>query len=266
MASALWGQDMTNMWMLDPTMFDPTQKSNQFSNYNDAPLPGPSYNTGAGGPTNAMGQAIPSFQAWQTANPAGMGINNTPAQPQVPQQAGAGGQFNYAAMGQYGPALQQLMGNYAAAQAKLTPQQLYNQQQTRAMDTSNAQNIANLNMNRTAGGGLAGGGNNVINSGPNYAAPMQQYGAPAPAPAPAPQTGGAPNNWMAALNALSQPGNPITQGANVPIASGYQPAGGVNQAFLGQVQTPGANQNFLSALAAIQGRPQSGQQPQRRTG
>ena len=94
---------------------------------------------------------------------------------------------------------------------------------------------------------------------------MQQYGAPAPAPAGAPQMGGAPNNWMAALNALSQPGNPVTRGATVPIASGSQPAGGVNNAFLGQASGgAGMNQNFLSALAAIQGRPQSGQQ--RRTG
>ena len=170
MASALWGQDMTNMWMLDPTMFDPTQKSNQFSLFNDAPLPGPSYNTGAGGPTNAMGQPIPAFQAWMSANPAGMNINNTPAQAQAqvaPQQqqqqqgaaspAGAGGQVNYAAMGQYGPAIQELMGNYAAAQAKLTPQQQYNQQQANADGHQQCAEYSQPEYeSRTAGGGRAG--------------------------------------------------------------------------------------------------------------
>ena len=62
-------------------MFDPTQASNQFSNYNNAALPWPpSYNTGAGGPVNAAtGQPIQSFQQWQQQNPGGMSINATPA-------------------------------------------------------------------------------------------------------------------------------------------------------------------------------------------
>ena len=30
---------LTDMWMVNPTMFDPTQASNQFSNYNNAALP-----------------------------------------------------------------------------------------------------------------------------------------------------------------------------------------------------------------------------------
>jgi hypothetical protein len=88
------------------------------------------------------------------------------------------------------------------------------------------------------------------------AAQQQQPAAAAQAATPqAAQMGGAPNNWMAALNALSNPGNPVTPGATVPMAQGFQPAGGVNTAFLGQAPMTG-NRNFLSALGAIQGRKQ----------
>ena len=76
-----------------------------------------------------------------------------------------------------------------------------------------------------------------------------------PPPTAAPQASAPPNNWQAAINALANPGNPVTQGATVPLAQGYQPAGGINQAFLNQAGAgQGMNQNFLSALAAIQGR------------
>ena len=69
--------------------------------------------------------------------------------------------------------------------------------------------------------------------------------------------GAAPNNWQQAINSLANPGNPQTMGANVPMVTGGQPAGGVNQAFLNQAQgQPGMNPRFMSALAAIQGRPQ----------
>jgi hypothetical protein len=243
------------MWMLDPTMFEPDQLSNQFSNYNNAPLPGPSYNTGAGGPVSAAtGLPIASFQAWQAANPGGMNINATPAQPQAPQQQQQqqpGGTFNYAAMGQYGPALQELMGNYAAAQARLTPQQQYNQQQTAAI---NQRNLQRMDMMRAGQGGGAFGSSYSL--APQFAG-QQQPMAPA-APQAGGGGGGAPNNWMAVLNALSRPGNPVTPGATVPMAQGFQPAGGVNQAFLGQAPRTGGNRNFLSALNAIQGRPQTG--------
>ena len=256
MAAPLWGQQLTDMWMLDPTMFDPTQKSNQFSNFNDAPLPGPSYNTGAGGPVSAAtGLPIASFQAWQAANPGGMNINATPAQPQAqPQpQTRTAGQFNYAAMGQYGPALQELMNNYQAAQAKLTPQQQYNQAQTAAI---NQRNLQRMDMMRAGQGGF---GNSGGAFGSSYSPLPQFAGQQQPMAPAAPQAGGggggAPNNWMAVLNALSNPGNPVTPGATVPMAQGFQPAGGVNAAFLGQAPRSG-NRNFLSALNAIQGRPQ----------
>jgi hypothetical protein len=147
---------LTNTWMLNPYMFDPSQQSNQFSNYNNQALPWPpTYNTGAGGPNNAAtGQPIQSFQQWQQQNPGGMTLNSTPSQP----------------------------GAQSAA----------------------------------------------------------------------------PDNWQASLNALANPGKVTTPGATVPQATGSQPSGGVNQAFLNQAGAgQGMNQNFLSALRAIQARPQS---------
>src|ERR1700741_2048705 len=78
---ALQANPLTDMWMVDPTMFDPTQRSNQFSNYNNAPLPWPPSYSGA--PTDAMGRPIQSFQAWQQANPGGTTLNNPAAQPQA---------------------------------------------------------------------------------------------------------------------------------------------------------------------------------------
>ena len=211
---------LTDMWMVNPTMFDPTQASNQFSNYNNAALPWPpSYNTGAGGPVNAAtGKPIQSFQQWQQANPGGMSINSTPAAPAPQPQAqpmlqrtylgqgtgGAAGGEN--AMGSGGPTAGQMAYGYTAA-----PQQ-----------------------------GILG-------------QPSQSSAQAAPQA----QASGAPNNWQAAINALANPGTPAIQGATVPQVTGSQPAGGVNQAFLNQAGAgQGMNQNFLSALRAIQARPQ----------
>jgi hypothetical protein len=82
-------------------------------------------------------------------------------------------------------------------------------------------------------------------------------GAQAAPQAAQPQASGPPNNWQAAINALSNPGRVQTMGANVPQVTGYQPSGGVNNAFLQQAGAgQGMNQNFLSALRSIQGRPQ----------
>lgn len=211
---------LTDMWMTDPTMFDPTQASNQFSNFNNAPFPfPPTYNTGAGGPVNAgTGQPIQSFQQWQQQNPGGMSINATPAQPAAPQQSPL---LNNP--GPVGPG--RMQGQYV----------------------------------QTNPGGMLPSGENYGSSSPTYMPaqyqfmPQQQQ---QQAPQAAPQASGPPNNWRAALNALSNPGNPQTMGATVPMVQGSQPAGGVNQAFLQQAQgRPGMNQNFLSALQAIQRRP-----------
>ena len=204
---------LTDMWMVNPTMFDPSQQSNQFSNYNNQALPWPpSYNTGAGGPVNAAtGKPIQSFQQWQQANPGGMSINSTPAAPAAPQQSNVP-QFIRSPGGQ-------VSGGAASVNA-----------------------------------GLQGGQNIPGQWIPNPAYAMQQQ---QPQAAPQAQASAAPNNWQQALNSLANPGNPVTPGATVPQATGSQPSGGVNQAFLQQAGAgQGMNQNFLGALRAIQARPQ----------
>jgi hypothetical protein len=223
---------LTNMWMVDPTMFDPTQASNRFSNFNNSPFPfPPTYNTGAGGPVNAAtGKPIASFQQWQQQNPGGMSLNATPAAPAQPASTA----------GQYAPG--DLLANAkvspgAASWMQSNPMmaQIAGWQALGSPEQSMAGNTFGdpyLNMVANASGGAP-------------KAALQQ------------QASGPPNNWQAAINALANPGNPVTQGANVPLATGYQPAGGVNQAFLNQAGAgQGMNQNFLSALRAIQGRPQ----------
>jgi hypothetical protein len=211
---------LTNTWMLNPTMFDPSQASNQFSNYNGAALPWPpTYSTAAGGPVNAAtGKPIQSFQNWQAANPGGMSLNSTPAQPPQTQQPDMLAMRNAALTGQPGAA-QAYGANFAPPGSQPGIQAMY---------------------------------------GRNFAAFTPQGNAtPAAQQQGGQQTSAPPNNWQAALSALANPGNPVTQGATVPMVSGSQPAGGVNNAFLQQAGAgQGMNQNFLSALRAIQARPQ----------
>lgn len=214
---------LTNTWMTNPYMFDPSQLSNQFSNYNNAPLPyPPTYNTGAGGPVNAAtGKPIQSFQQWQQQNPGGMAINNTPAQPpQTQQQPDMLAMRNAALTGQPGAA-QAYGAIFAPPGSQPGIQSMY------------GRNFAAFT---PQGAGMQGAG--------TPGAAQSQASAP-------------PNNWGAALNALAAPGDPRTQGANVPMVTGYQPAGGVNNAFLQQAGSgAGMNQGFLSALRQIQNRPQ----------
>jgi hypothetical protein len=276
---------LTDMWMLDPTMFDPTQKSNQFSNFNDAPFPfPPTYNTGpAGGVMNAAtGQPIQSYTDWNNqaqadyqkqlaaynAQPAGgtpgtpgTTLNSAPGQPQVQTSGSWPGQAQGAAAPgslMATPAMQQMQAGIAAAQAAKTPQQLYTDQQNTAMRNQMLQQQANMSTVQAGQGGFGNMPGGAFN--PGSYMPLQSL-MPQAGAAAAPTAGGRgppptpPNNWMAAINALANPGNPVTQGAKVPMAQGFQPAGGVNQAFLGQMGG-GGNRNFLSALAAIQGRPQ----------
>ena len=208
---------LTNTWMLNPYMFDPSQQSNAYSNYNNQALPWPP--TYGGTPVNAAtGKPIQSFQDWQAANPGGMSINSTPQQPAAPQQSSPP---------LYGPA------SAVNPQSGLTPQR---------------GNVpmpgGNQFMSQQGYQALYGGGGMPQQPGPQAGA--QAGGASAP-----------PNNWQAALSALANPGNPVTQGATVPMVSGSQPAGGVNAAFLQQAgQGQGMNQNFLNALRSIQARPQ----------
>ena len=250
---------LTNMWMLNPWMFDPTQNSNQFSNYNNAPFPfPPTYNTGpAGGVMNAAtGKPIQSFQTWQQQNPGGVNINATPAQPQAAPAAAAPQGAGQSSLMQQ-PAMQQLMGNYQAAQAAMTPQQQAIQAQNDAMRNQQLQEMQMASDLKAGQGGFGNMQGGAFNPNPGYtppvqAAPQQQTAAPA-----ASSSGGAPNNWYAALNALANPGNPVTQGATVPMAMGSQPSGGINSAFLNQAGGgAGMNQGFLNALRSIQNRPQ----------
>jgi hypothetical protein len=242
-------QDMgliTDTWMTNPYMFDPTQLSNAYSNYNNAALPWPpSYNTGAGGPVNAAtGQPIQSFQNWQQANPGGMNINSTPAQPAVQPQ----------------PAAPQptMSAQQASAQGLNDPSTW----QRGGLNTAQWNALSGPQKASYYGPqGIVGYSNQVDQghgSGADYQpiyGPMQPPQQQQQAPQAAPQASAPPNNWQAAINALANPGRVQTMGANVPLVQGYQPSGGVNQAFLQNAgQGQGMNQGFLSALRAIQNR------------
>jgi hypothetical protein len=220
---------LTDTWMTNPYMFEPSQLSNPYSNYGGSALPWPpTYNTGlAGGPVNAAtGKPIQSFQQWQQQNPGGLSINSTPAQPQAPANP-----LTQAAS----PSGLNSMGLNPAAYAM-------GLQGPSAMNPSGNAALFAANWGGFMPMGSQGGGGG---------------GQPQAAPQAAPQASGPPNNWQAAINALANPGNPVTQGANVPMVTGSQPAGGVNNAFLQQAGAgQGMNQNFLSALRAIQARPQ----------
>jgi hypothetical protein len=248
--------DLSNV-QFDPqnpdALFSQDQWSNQFSNFNNKAIPWPS--SYVGWPTDAMGNPIgggPSQQAQApSASPAqsapGTTINSTPA--------GASGTFDYSKMGSAGAPLQELMNNYQAAQAKLSPQQLYNQAQTKAM---NANAILFNNQGYQGPGTTFGAVNRPLQQQmQGYAMGMGQPQQATPQQAP-PSAPAAPGGltYPQVLAMLANPGKVTTPGATVPAsATSAQPAGGVNNAFLGQAQgKPGMNQNFLSTLAALQGR------------
>jgi len=225
------GQQLTDMWMVDPTMFDPTQRSNQFSLYNNAALPfPPTYGIGGQGPVNAAtGKPIASYQAPQPVY--------TPPTPAT--------------------------GSYA----------------TPGMTLNSSNPVDRWNQGMASMAGYTGGDPQqaALLSAQLGLGPMYYSGGGQQQPTGSPGSPGGwstPNNWYAALQALSDPtgGQGVqTPGATVPLQQGYQPSGGVNAAFLqqrgwggpgptgGPITPQGGgpvNQNFMSALAAIQGRPQ----------
>jgi len=255
-------QDMgliTDTWMTNPYMFDPTQLSNAYSNYNNAALPWPpSYNTGAGGPVNAAtGQPIQSFQNWQQANPGGMSINATPTQPQAPA-AGPSNPFANVQIPQG--------QNTAAYQPRggLTPMQWQALTPAQRSTAQGALGEVAAGVAATPSDSFVASHNNPSGGSPGAGAYLQGLGATAfnqmasqgpPQAGPQGGAGAPPNNWQQAINSLANPGRVQTMGANVPMVTGYQPSGGVNQAFLNQAGAgQGMNQGFLSALRAIQGR------------
>ena len=210
--------DLSNV-QFDPqnpyALFSPDQWSNQFSLFNDKPLPWPS--SYAGYPTDAMGNPIGGGPQQQTAAPAagsstpGMTINSTPQQGQMTPAAltqALGGGPNAQGAGQW-------YGNYLAAQAKLTPQQQYAQQQSRALNA----NAMLFNNQGYQGPGTTFGARNTpleqqmqgyaMGLGqPQQAAPQQASRPAAAAP------GGLTYPQVLAL--LANPGKVTTPGANVP--------------------------------------------------
>lgn len=215
MADELWGTHLTDMWMTNPYMFDPTQQSNQFSQYNNQRIPYPGSYSGV--PTDAQGRPIQSFQQWQQQNPGGVSLNATPQQPQAPSQ----------------------ISPYSIAPG------------------NSAIDAGNMSAGLKAMNSMIPTGNNSFMAGPGTPPGYWQAQSPqgAQAAQAAPQAAAPPNNWQAALNALSNPGRVTTPGATVPLQQGSQPAGGVNQAWLQGIGSgQGMNQNFVNALRNIQGR------------
>jgi hypothetical protein len=190
---------------------DPTQWSNPYSQYNNAPLPfPPSY---AGVPTNAMGQPIPGYQA----PPQGTTLNSAP---------------------------------------QAAPQQQQQQQQPIRMATTPEGMPA----------GQTSLGRGVVGS---VWQPQQQPQPQQQQAAPQAQASGQ-GSYQAALDALSNPGNPVTPGSPyTPMAgnaNAQQSQGLLNnfiqnwkQGGMGQTAQPGigggssginvgANNPFFAAL------------------
>ena len=202
-------------------LFSPDQWLNQYSLFSNKALPWPS--SYAGAPTDAMGNPIQSYTDANNAAQSNYQAQLAQYNAGQGQQQTPGTTLNSvpgASTG--GTGLDDVLGAMGMTQ--------FGQQM--AAKGISQRDIAGLI-------GLPG----VQNIGaPQQAAPA----GPAP-PAP-------PNMWQATLSALANPGKVTTPGANVPAGPSSQPGAGVNNAFLGQAQgKPGMNQNFLSALAALQG-------------
>jgi hypothetical protein len=253
------GQQLTDMWMVNPGMFDPTgwAPTDPYSNYQNTRLPFPP--TYYGTPSNAAtGQPIASYQA-PAQPPQGTTLNTAPQYAQLSpvQQAALAPAETGQMISKYGD-----LGMMAAFGAMPQPgtQQWHNffpgGDQTAPGGNSPTSLAAYMNALSGGQGGAQGAQGGAQGA--------QGGGASAPA-----------NNWYAALDALRNPGKVTTPGAQMSTGGyggfgSYQPAGGVNNAFLqsrgwgptgGPAATPGGggpptNQNFMSALAAIQGRPQ----------
>lgn len=229
-------------------------KPNPYLNpkYQGQPLPMPGYYTGdAGsmGPTDAMGNIIPSFtkannaaqsnyQQQLAAFNAGQGgggapgttLNSTPGQGsggQVP-----GGTINYAGMGSAGPAVQELLSNYQNAQSQLSPQQQYNQSQANAVRNQMLQQQDNITATANAGGGFGRSPGGAFNPGPSSSInPFQGAGAAGPSAPSGPSPPTPPDLRQAYLDALAAPqgiGNnlptPGAQGAQSPPPQLGQPS------------------------------------------
>jgi hypothetical protein len=236
-----------------PFMFDPSQFSNKFSNYQGQALPWPSQYSGV--PTDALGRPIQSYLAAQTAAAAPqqappVTLNSTPqsspfANVQIPQGQNTalaepfGGldrsQWNALTPQQRGPA-QAAMQNYQAGIAA-APSDPF---------VASHNNPSGFNPQSAGAGAMTAAGINGWNQ------MLSQPQAAAPPAAPA-----GPDMSQAYLAALSNPGKVATPGATVAQSPPPSGQSGVLQQFLanwkgGGGQTQGAgnynNQGFLNAL------------------
>jgi hypothetical protein len=207
-----------------PLQFDPSQWSNKYSPFNGKALP--SLAAYSGTPTDAHGNPIGSYQAFQAQQPSapaaaqGTTLNSNPSS--------TSGQWGALYPG--GPAVWQGGGG---------PQGHYVQ---------------------TSPGGMLPSGENYGTSSPTYI-PAQYQFMPNAAPAAAPQAPPtqAPDMGQAYLAALSNPGKVTTPGATVPQAQLPSANSGVLQAFLQNWQNKGSpttgagNYNNAGFFNALQG-------------
>jgi hypothetical protein len=232
-------------------LFDPTQWSNQFSNYNNQALPWPSQYVGT--PSNAMGQPIQP--------PMGTTLNSQPAAaaPAAAAQSSSSPFANVQIPRGQNTALAQPFGGLDKSQwDALTPQQrgpaqaaMQNYQAGLSMAPSDPfvashNNPSGFNPQSAGAGAMMANGINGWNqmlSQPQAAAP----------PAAAPQ-GQNTMGLNSALSMLANPGHVDTPGATVPQSSAYQPQNSVLQQFLQNWQPaqsgPGSGfqQGFARAL------------------
>ena len=243
--------------LVGPNPYSPFQNAIPFSGG-----AGPGVGFIAGWPTDAMGNpiqpqagsGIPSpGSAQAAASPAatpGTTLNSMPGGGQP------GGQINYAGMGSAGPAVQELMNNYQAAQAKLTPQQQYNQQQANAVRQQMLQQQDNITASANAGGGFGQSPGGAFNPGSSYSPLMGQAAAPAAA-APAAASGPMGPSGLTRqqyLSLLANPGPLPTYGAGPPQAGQTRtgtPSPNVMQAYL--ATQGGKNTPFVNTLNKLQG-------------
>ena len=233
--------DASQLQLSPYALFDPTQWSNPYSNYQSSPLPGASY---VGTPTNYAGQPIQM--------PAGMTINQTPSQPAAaaaPQGNGQTMQQVYQTLG-YQPVYGQA-GRVSGQQIGVTPATNPNQALINAIYQGGGQ----------SGGGFGGQGSGTsFGSGAMLESLLNQGGGGAPAqqaaqPAPASSGGLTPQQYMAMR---ANPGPVPTYGATVPqSASSAQPGTGVLQSFLANWKPAqsgvgsGFQQGFSQALKGM---------------
>jgi hypothetical protein len=172
--------------------------------YQNKSLPIPGF---SGTPTDAQGNPIQSYLDWQTANPGGTTLNNTPAAPAAsqPQLMGAGNFQKLAEQAQQTAAIDPTTG-IAADPTALAQARYYRQMAT--------------SMQPQAVTGPAGSGRGYEQVGMMHPATSMYWqdptGGVAAKNAQQSQGGGGIDMRQAYLNALSNPGKVTTPGANVP--------------------------------------------------